>query len=517
MNMNRKLVASALAALMIVLAALTWWNYPPTSRFSYAAENISSTAKSREGLSHAKDLSEAFNFVAETLRPSVVSISSVKHMRPRGAAAERRRQGATPQLPPGIPEEFRRFFGDDLFDRFGQLPDSMPDQTGLGSGVVVSADGYVLTNNHVVRDADEVNVTLFDDRVLQAKIVGVDDKTDLAVLKIEAKDLTPAKLGNSDEMKVGQWVLAIGSPFGLDQTVTAGIISAKGRVTGIIGNDGYEDFLQTDAAINPGNSGGPLVNMQGEVIGVNTAIASRGGLGGIGNVGVGFAIPSNMAQNIMHSIITTGKVVRGFLGAGIQPLDENLARSFEYKNRHGVLVAEVVPDSPAQKAGLREGDIVTELNGRPVETTSQLRNGIAALAPKSKATLGVFRGGKTQKVEVTVGEKKATETAAIEESEPAETSSELGLTVEPLTPDLAERVGHKYGTDGVIVTEVAPGSIANRALIQPGDVIVSIGAKPIKNTNDYRAATEKLGLKAGVRIQVMREGSKRFVFLKSAD
>ena len=262
--------------------------------------------------------------------------------------------------------------------------------------MIVTSDGFILTNNHVVRGADEVTVTLMDNRDFRAKIVGTDAKTDLAVLKIEAKDLTPARIGNSDNMKVGEWVLAVGCPFGLEQTVTAGIISARGRVMGII-EGGYEDFLQTDAAINPGNSGGPLVNLQGEVIGINSAIESRNG----GNMGIGFAIPTNLARSVMDALIKDGKVVRGWLGASIQPLDEGLAESFGYKSNQGVLIGSVLPNSPAEKAGLKDGDIVSELNGRQVDTVTQLRNGIAALAPKSKADLMVHRNGKAQHMQIT--------------------------------------------------------------------------------------------------------------------
>jgi serine protease Do len=508
MAKERRVLGGAVLALALAVPFGMWSlsSDAPTTHAVFAAEKASTPA-SREGISHARDLSEAFNHVADTLRPSVVSINSVKHVRTK---MNRRGLNQQRELPPGIPDQFRQFF-DNLPDNF-DVPDH--DQMGMGSGVIVSADGYVLTNNHVVRGADEVSVVLYDDRELRATIVGVDDKTDIAVLKVEASDLVPAKLGNSDDMKVGQWVLAIGSPFGLDQTVTAGIISAKGRVTGIIGSGGYEDFLQTDAAINPGNSGGPLVNMQGQVIGINTAIASRGGMGA-GNVGVGFAIPSNMASSIMQNIRANGgKVVRGYLGAAIQNMNAGLADSFGFNGRRGVLIGSVFENSPAQKAGLREGDIVTELNGRPVETQSQLRNSIAALAPNSKAQLGIFRDGKPQKVTVNVGELAGDTPESQQVIAPAK-STELGLSVEPLTRELAQEIGHKGELQGVVVTQVAPGSVAVQAQLQPGDLIVAIGSQPIKSPNDYRNALDKLDLKAGVRMQVMREGVKRFVFLKS--
>ena len=315
-------------------------------------------------------------------------------------------------------------------------------------------------------------------------------------------------------MKVGEWVLAVGSPFGLEQTVTAGIISARGRVMGII-EGGYEDFLQTDAAINPGNSGGPLVNLQGEVIGINSAIESRNG----GNMGIGFAIPTNLATSVMNALIKDGKVVRGWLGASIQPLDEGLAESFGYKGKRGVLIGSVLPDSPAEKAGLKDGDIVSELNGRPVETVTQLRNGIAALAPKSKADLLVHRNGKPQHIQVTVGELSGQDAVAAvgKESEESESSQELGVTVVPLTQKLADEIGFSGELTGVVVTEVDQASLAERAQIRPGDVIVAIGNTPVKNVGDYRNAINQFDAKKGIRIQFVREGVRRFAFLRSAN
>lgn len=462
-------------------------------------------AEVRNQLAIAADLSMAFNYVAEELKPSVVRIGSVTRSKP----IVDRRGSTNRQLPPGFPEEFRRFFEDDLGGRMA--PRQMPEQQGLGSGVIVTPDGYILTNNHVVRGADEVTVTLMDEREYRAKIVGSDAKTDLAVLKIDAQGLTAARLGDSDKMKVGEWVLAVGCPFGLEQTVTAGIISARGRVMGII-EGGYEDFLQTDAAINPGNSGGPLVNLQGEVIGINSAIESRNG----GNMGIGFAIPTNLARSVMDALIKDGKVVRGWLGASIQPLDESLADSFGFKGRRGVLIGSVMPNSPAEKAGLKDGDIVTELNGRRTDTVSQLRNGIAALAPKSKADLLVYRNGKAQHVQVIVGELSGQDVVATASpGEESESSQELGVTVVPLTKKLADEIGFEGELQGVVVTDVEQGSMAERAFIRPGDVIVMLGSKEVNDVNDYRDALEKFDSKKGIRIQIERDGVRRFVFLRS--
>jgi serine protease Do len=512
--MKQKFIwGGACTALVLGALGLGRQGLPPPEALVHAVESKVAALENRpvavrNQLGIAADLSNAFNFVAEELKPSVVRIGSITRSKP----IMDRRGDRSRQLPPGLPEEFRRFFEDD----FGGLTipnQQMPAQQGLGSGVIVTQDGYILTNNHVVRGADEVTVTLMDGREFRAKIVGGDAKTDLAVLKIEASDLTPARIGNSDEMKVGEWVLAIGSPFGLEQTVTAGIISARGRVMGII-EGGYEDFLQTDAAINPGNSGGPLVNLRGEVIGINSAIESRNG----GNMGIGFAIPTNLARSVMDALIKDGKVVRGWLGASIQPLDEGLAQSFGFKGgKRGVLIGSVMPNSPAEKAGLKDGDIVSELNGRPVETVTQLRNGIASLPPKSKANLLVWRDGKSRSIQVIVGELEGQDAVAIapDGDVEGESSEELGVTVVPLTQELAERIGFSGALNGVVVKEVEPGSLADRAVIRPGDVIVAIGSTLVKDVTDYRKAIAGFDPDKGVRLQLVREGIRRFVFLRS--
>jgi serine protease Do len=457
-------------------------------------------------IKHARGLSEAFTSVAKAVRPSVVNISSVTRVTPASGKSRVR---------PEIPDELReRFGGDDFFDRFfeDQLPTRPYAQRGQGTGFIVSNDGFIVTNNHVVRGASELTVRLSDGREFVGKVVGQDDKTDVAVIKIDAKDLMPVELGNSDEMEVGQWVLAIGSPFGLEQTVTAGIISAKGRAN--VGILDYEDFLQTDAAINPGNSGGPLVNMEGKVVGVNTAIASRGG----GYNGVGFAIPSNMIKLISESLMRDGKVTRGWLGAAIQDLNEGLAQSFNYKSTAGVLVGDVVPASPAAKAGLKSGDIVTSLNGKGMTSAAQLRHAIAATQPKTKVELSVFRDGKPVTVSVTVGELDAGATLAAkgESTEEAEAKTdELGITVQNITPQIAQQLKLKDATEGVVITAVEDASLAAEAGIEPGDVISKVGGQAVKSADDYRRAVEKHPLAQGVRIQVSRDGVSRFVFLKS--
>jgi serine protease Do len=490
-----------LGAALIGSGALLSWQAPQwIARLVYAAE-AGRAAVAREQLGAARDFSEAFQAVAEALRPSVVSIASVTRIRPRNLRDPRGRD---------LPEEFRRFFGDeDMLDRFQfGIPDQGLEQRGQGSGVIVSADGYVLTNNHVVRNADEVDVHLSDERSFRAKVVGTDPKTDVAVLKIEATGLVPAVWGNSDGVKVGEWVLAVGSPFGLDQTVTAGIISAKGRER--MGLAEYEDFMQTDAAINPGNSGGPLVNLKGEVIGINTAIASQSG----GFMGVGFAIPSNMARSVMQRIIDNGRVIRGWLGALIQDLNEDLSRSFGFTGKSGVLIGDVVPDSPAAKGGLQSGDIVTKLNGREMTGASQLRNAVADTAPGTEVSLDVFRGGQSTALKIRVGE-LPDDTSAIGQPGGGESSSnELGMAVRPLTEELAGQLGVET-TQGVVIANVAAGGAAAEAGLRPGDVVVSVGDTRIRNLVDYREAISKAKLAEGIRLQFLREGTRRFVVLRA--
>lgn len=502
MESRRKRWWVAVVGMVGIGLAVAAWHWPTlVAKVTYAIERGQAQA-AEERLATAADLSAQFREVARALRPSVVSITSVR--RPKGEA--RRPRDFRPNLPP----EFRRFFGeDDFFDRFFEFP--FPDQfepQGLGSGVIVSQDGYILTNYHVVAGADEVKVHLSGKRELSAKIIGTDRPTDIAVLKVDATDLHPAKLGDSSSVQVGDWVLAIGSPFGLDQTVTAGIISALGRAN--LGITSYEDFLQTDAAINPGNSGGPLVNMRGEVVGINTAIASRSG----GYQGVGFAIPSNIAKFVFESIVNKGGVNRGYLGAMIQDLTPDLAESFGYRSTEGVLIGDVVADGPAAKAGLKPGDIITSFKGQKVKTASELRLAVASTAPGSKVKLEVVRNGKPMTLEVEIG--KLDEQALASAPGRGEVTDRLGLTVDAITPANAERYGLDRDQTGVVVTDVEPDSLAARVGIRPGDVIIAVDNNEIRSVADYRQATANADLRRGVRLQVMREGTRRFVFLRSS-
>ncbi len=361
------------------LAALAW--------LLMMAASATSATPATSGASPAiSDLEHAFERAAEGVGGAVVSVTALKMRRAPGS-------------PPDSPlDELLR---DPIRGFFGGEPEQ---ERGLGSGVVVDRSGIILTNNHVIAGADELKVHVKNDRVLKAKVLGADPKSDLAVIKVDAKDLPAVSFADSDKLRIGQWVLAIGSPFGLEQSVTAGIVSAKGRSN--VGLVDYEDMIQTDAAINPGNSGGPLVNLEGKVVGINTAMATRSG----GYQGVGFAIPSNMARSIMQQLINRGKVVRGWLGVSIQKLTPELGKASGHEGG-GVVVAEVTPDGPAARAGLASGDVVVALEGRPVTDVAAFRNRIADSAPGVKLTLDVVRQGKTQRLPVTIGELPPTDTS----------------------------------------------------------------------------------------------------------
>ncbi len=492
------LITGALAVLAIGMFFGNWTNVTEfMTESSYAQQDD----RTQRAISHADELSQAFQLVSAQVRPSVVSIRSIQKIRSATGSRHSR---------PDVPDELlRRFFGDD-FEKFfeHQSPHGGFSNEGLGSGVIISENGFVLTNNHVVRRANEVTVTLTDGRDFEAKVIGTDEKTDLAVLKIEATDLQPAPLGNSDAVEVGQWVLAIGSPFNYHQTVTAGIVSAKGRAVGVAD---YEDFIQTDAAINPGNSGGPLVNLHGEVIGINTAIASRSG----GFNGLGFSIPSNMVHTIYDAIVKHGHVQRGKLGVLIQELDKGLSQSFGFDSTDGVLVGDVLPNSPAHEAGLQQGDIIVSLNEKNVKGLRKLRNAIAATAPGTPIQLGVFREGRHLNVEVTLVKlEDQIVPEELEEKSPEELdlSEELGLNVETLSEEQADKLN--IDMEGVLINSVQPGSIADRVQLRRGNVILSVGNTRVHTSDDFRAAMAKGNLEQGVRLQILTGSVRRFVFIK---
>lgn len=412
----------------------------------------------------AQDLSTSFRSVADMLRPSVVSIST------KQTRIVRRGRG----LPRGfrVPPGFEDFFNEQLG------PEEKQERAaGSGSGVIVRSDGYILTNNHVVKGADELEVEFTDGTSAAGTIVGTDPDTDLAVVKVGLNNLKAVKFGSSDDIRVGDWVLAIGSPFGLEQTVTAGIISGKNRDQDIIGKDGdgFEDFLQTDAAINPGNSGGALVNLRGELVGINTAILSRSGT----SAGIGFAIPVSLAQPVLSSIIETGTVRRGFLGAGVRDLTKSIIEEFNLPVSAGALIGNVLEGEPAAKAGLRPGDIVTKLDGRPVTTGTQLRNYVASRPPGSTVVMDINRDGKTMQVRVNLQERTDAAMARFK------AGKIMGAELVPTNDETARKFGYTGLQYGLIVTDVDENSEADQAGLLPGDVIESAAGAPLKSVSDF--------------------------------
>jgi serine protease Do len=379
-------------------------------------------------------------------------------------------------------------FGEDFLERFfgrrfseGQQPRER--QQGAGSGFIISPDGQILTNSHVVGDADRVTVKLNDGREFTAKTIGTDPPSDIAVIKIDAQNLPVLQLGDSDAMEVGDWVIAAGNPFGLTETITVGVVSAKGRSR--LGIADFEDFIQTDAAINPGNSGGPLINLQGEAIGVNTAIASRSG----GYMGIGFAIPSNMVKTVKDQLVTNGKVVRAYLGVRIQELTSALAQSMHIDTTEGVLVADVSKGSPAAKAGLKSGDVILAFNGRNTSDPGQLRNIVAMSTPGTKVPVQILRDNKKREVTIELGELPREQTAARAGAEtPA--PAQVGFNVQNLTPEIAQQLGYK-DTEGVIVTQIDPRSAAYQAGVRRGMVIREVNHQEVNNIQDFRQAVQK--------------------------
>ena len=434
----------------------------------------------------AQDLSEAFEAVAELITPSVVTILTETKAKKQ-------------HVPKGM-EPFKDFFGDDFMDRMMPGP-----QRGLGTGVIIDDQGNILTNNHVVGDADEVTVRLSDERKVKAKVVGRDPKTDLAVIKIKVKEKLPpaAKLGDSTKLKIGEWVVAAGASFGLENTITAGIVSAKGRS---LSAAQYEDFIQTDAAINPGNSGGPLVNLKGEVIGINTAIVSKSG----GYMGIGFAIPINMVRDVMRSLISDGKVTRGWLGVAIQNLDERMAQSFNYPSSEGALIGQVDPNGPSKKAGLQQGDIVIQIGTEKIKNVTQLRNYVAAIKPGTDVDVSVVREGRKVNVTVTIGELSGQ--GAGEPQDSHGLNEDLGLSVEEFDEN-SQRRPRTSRTKGLVVTEIEPQGLAARAGLQPGDIIASVNGTRVDTVAAFRSQIESGDYKKGLRLVIESQGMERFVLL----
>jgi serine protease Do len=439
------------------------------------------------------DTSKAFSEIASALSPSVVNISTTKVVR--------RDSGSFPDDPLlDLFNPFRNF----------RMPKKWKEQS-LGSGVVVSTDGYIITNNHVVEQADEIRVTLVDKRSFKAKIIGADNKTDIAVVKIDADNLRAAPWGDSDGLQVGEFVLAIGNPYGLSHTVTMGIISAVGRAN--VGIADYEDFIQTDAAINPGNSGGPLVNIRGEIIGINTAIFSRSG----GYQGIGFAVPSNMARLVMSQLVQKGKVTRGWLGVTIQELTPELAQKFGLTGEKGALVGDIAKGSPAEKAGIKRGDIILEYNGKKITDVGALRNLVAQSKVGSEVPIKVSRGGKEFNIKVLIVElpRDVSEEAPGSTQEDSDLEGLSGITVMDLSREIARQLGLNKDERGVVVVRVEAGSSAEEAGIRKGDVIQEVDRKKVDGLSEYTRAIA--GVRSGdpVLLFVNRGGKKFYVTVRA--
>jgi serine protease Do len=427
--------------------------------------------------------SGTFAQVVETVGPAVININSII----------RAGSGRTP---------VEEFFGDEFFRRFfGDVPEREQLQRSLGSGVIVDPSGVALTNAHVVERATDIEVVTSDGKKHKAKVVGTDRRTDLAVLRLQGGGpFRAASLGDSDRLKVGDWVVAIGSPFGLQQTVTAGIISAKGRsLTG----GAFDDFLQTDAAINPGNSGGPLVNMNGEVVGINSAILSRSG----GNVGIGFSIPANMAKRIYTELVAKGKITRGWLGVSIQPLTPELAKGFGMKEPRGALISDVIADSPAEKAGIQAGDIITEFDGKKLEGPQDLQRAVANTPPGRGVPLTLWRDKGTRTVEIKIAE---TPDDAVALKTGGKGKSLLGLDVRPITPDIARQLNLR-NLEGVVVARVEDDSAAAEAGLQRGDVIREVNRQRIRTMQEFEKVTRDV--KEGDRVTLLLQRGNQALYV----
>ena len=436
------------------------------------------------------DFKNGFSSVLLPVLPAVVNISSTRIVKQQQAQ----------ELPDN--PLFREFFG----DQFPTQPQGPQREQGLGSGVIVNADGYVLTNNHVVEDSSDVEVFTQDRKKFRAKVIGTDPRTDIAVIKIEATGLPTLTLADSSKLKVGDVVFAIGQPFGIGETATMGIVSATGRgLGGAI--ERYEDFIQTDAAINPGNSGGALVDIHGNLVGINTAIISGGG----GNQGVGFAIPINMARGVMDQIVEHGKVIRGYMGVSIQAVDPDMAKAFGLTHGGGALISDVSPNSPAAKAGLQRGDIVLELNGQPVNGPDDLSVRISEMAPGTVAHLQIFRNGQNKDTDVTLGESPEKGPAA--ESGQEQPAGLAGMQVQNLTPQIAQQLKLPSSVTGVVVTEVEPASAAAAAGLQRGDVIQEVNRKPVHDVAQFKQAISASANQA-VLLLINRGGITHYVVVQ---
>jgi serine protease Do len=434
----------------------------------------------------------SFSQLVNHVKPTIVNISTTTVI--SGPDMQDRFMGPV--------NPFKDFFGEDLFDKFfGNSPKRELKQKSLGSGFVIDREGYILTNNHVVEKATSIKVKLSDEKEYDAKIIGRDPKTDIALIKIDVNhELPSATFGDSDKLEVGDWVVAIGNPFGLEHTVTAGIVSAKGRV---IGAGPYDDFIQTDASINPGNSGGPLLNLKGEVVGINTAIVS-------GGQGIGFAIPINVVQDLLPQLKSKGKIARGWLGVVIQKITPEIAKSFNLKETEGALVSDVMEDGPAEKAGIKRGDVIASFNGKKIKDNEMLPRLVAATEIGKKIKVEIIRDGKPMGIEIVIGELPE---EAPKASKKPDVEKDFGLVVQDITPEIAKHLNLK-DRNGVIATDVAPGSPAGDADIRSGDIIKEIGRKPIRNMADFKAAMKNANIKEGIVILIRRENTTFYTVVR---
>ena len=474
-NKNRKTFIMFLLACMIGFLIVSFIEVIRSSLAPVGPDVQTASAVSSSDMGRPMSFAD----LAEKVKPSVVNISTSKTIRGGGSRSP---FGRSP---------FDRYFGDDFFDRFfGDTPRREFKQQSLGSGFILSGDGYIFTNNHVVEQADKIIVKLSDGREYDAKIIGRDAKTDIALIKIKPNENLPvAEIGDSDKVRVGEWVIAIGNPFGLEQTVTQGIVSAKGRV---IGAGPYDNFIQTDASINPGNSGGPLFNMEGKVIGINTAIVAQG-------QGIGFAIPISMAKTILPDLKAKGKVTRGWLGIAVQDVTEDMVKSLQLRDRQGAMISEAFKGDPADRAGLKTGDIVTEVNGKKIKDTHELLLTIASFHVGEKISVKVLRDGRELTFQVTVSERRDRPEVASSKGG----NADYGITPQDITPEIARYLGIPRKS-GVVVAKVEEGSPADEVGIRAQDVIMQVNKVKISSLKEYNREMAKKASKSGVMLLVKR-------------
>ncbi len=503
-GMRRWLVAATLLTVGIVIGFVVAsdFGWLPTGHAVPDASSIAPTLPIPRPVSTAPQPvlgggNQTFVDIAKSVKPAVVNIYATKSGRSEGS-------GTAPFDDP----LFRKFFGDEFFKKF-EHPKERKER-GLGSGVIVESHGLIITNNHVVGKADEIRVTLSDKREFKAKLIGTDPKTDVAVVKIDATGLPTVAWADSDKLEVGEFVLAVGNPFGLTQTVTLGIVSALGRAAGIAE---YEDFIQTDAAINPGNSGGALVNVRGELVGINTAIFSQSG----GNMGIGFAVPSNMAQSIMGQLVQTGKVVRGWLGVSIQELTPELSSQFGITETKGVLVSDVMDDSPAKKAGFERADVIVEFDGKSMDSPTHLRNAVAQTPVGKKVVVKLIRDKKPKTIDLTIVEQpKSMSQNGDEDGGDAATPTGIlsSLDVRDLTEELAGRYGLKSSERGVVIVRVKPGSTAEELGVREGDIVLEVNRQAVTSVKTFERIAGKLPKDQAVLLLLKRQGRTIYLTLR---